>query len=266
MKNIYTTEQLRNRYKPDLIWQQVDNAYKENYNQLIECLSHNESPLNQYSRDSQMSLLESPSTSTDELIKEIAETLKDAIYFFLLPKKERTRVTQVLKSFHLDVVSNQLKRINLFLDDSEMGQLNIDSTHQPKYKSIHTVFEILSAIQKDLSEELEYCQQQPRAGYLTSLQHTMGIFFYTLDSIQMSQKDQITLVQQIFDYFNVDWDEGDRENIKVSLQQPALDLYYRNQADLRRIPETLFSKNLSDDTLNDLIHHTTIMKRKLRRF
>ncbi len=45
----------------------------------------------------------------------------------------------------------------------------------------------------------------------------------------MSQKDQITMVQQIFDEFKVDWEEGARENIKVSLQQPALDIFHKRK-------------------------------------
>ena len=244
----------------------MDQAYEEHLVQLIQCLNQNNSPLNRYTRDSQMSLLESQVDPTEDLAKEIADTLKDTVYFLLLPKKERTRTTQQLKSFHLEVVSNQLDRINFFLEDMEIGQLNVGLSPQARYKTLHSVFDILKAIQKDLEEELSYCQKMARAGYLTSLQHTMGEFFNTLNSLHMSQKDQITLVQQLFDYFKVDWDEGDRENIKVSLQQPALDLYKKHQSDIRRIPNTLFSKRFTDETLNDLIHHTTLLKKKLRRF
>ena len=46
----------------------------------------------------------------------------------------------------------------------------------------------------------------------------MGKFFTSLKTIGFTQKDQITIVQNLFNTFNVDWKEGDRDNIKISLQ------------------------------------------------
>ena len=63
----------------------------------------------------------------------------------------------------------------------------------------------------------------------------MGKFFVFLNKIGMSQKDQISLIQHIFDQFEVDWEEGDRENIKVSVQQPAIDYYKVNQEQIQAI-------------------------------
>jgi len=266
MKNIYTTEELRKTYQPEKIWHDVEAAFTDNYDKLIQCLSQSDCPLNQYSLSSQISLLEAQKLPSDEIIKEVADSLKDAVYFLLLSKKDRTKVIQSIRSFHLDVVQNQLNRINLLLADPEIGQLKIEKPHGPKHKTMESVFNSLKAVKRDLEEEVTFCHQQTRAGYLTSLQQTMGPFFYKLNSLNMNQKDQITLVQQLFDSFHVDWDEGDRENIKLSLQQPALDLLDRHKTDIRRIPENLFSKQFSEDVLADLIHHTTLLKKKLRRF
>jgi hypothetical protein len=82
----------------------------------------------------------------------------------------------------------------------------------------------------------------------------------------MTQKDQITLVQQLFDIFHVDWEEGDRSNIKVSLQQPALASFERTKHDLRQIPQTFYSKSFSEDIMKDLEIHSTLMKKRLRCF
>jgi hypothetical protein len=94
----------------------------------------------------------------------------------------------------------------------------------------------------------------------------MGEFFEMLKKLGMTQKDQITLVQRLFDDFEVDWNEGDRENIKLSLQLPALENYETTQRDIRQISSTFFSKSLSDNWVSDLIEHARIMKKRLRRF
>ena len=82
----------------------------------------------------------------------------------------------------------------------------------------------------------------------------------------MSQKDQITLVQNIFDEFKVDWDEGDRENIRVSLQQPALvHNNYRDSEIQSILIEERLKKNPSE--IGSQIKELAIAYRKfLRRF
>ena len=82
----------------------------------------------------------------------------------------------------------------------------------------------------------------------------------------MGQKDQITLVQQLFDEFGMDWEEGDRENIKVSLQQPGLAIQENQNRELRSSANVTFSKYLSNEVLKDLSDLSTIYKTQLRRF
>ena len=82
----------------------------------------------------------------------------------------------------------------------------------------------------------------------------------------MNQKDQITLVQRLFDDFEVDWDEGDRENIKLSLQLPALENYKLTQQNIQKITSSLFSKSLNDNLVSNLVEQAVILKKRLRRF
>jgi len=82
----------------------------------------------------------------------------------------------------------------------------------------------------------------------------------------MSQKDQITIVQSLFDNFNVDWDEGDRENIKMSLQKPALANYEKQHLELRQVSSLPFSKTLNPGMIILLEELTLLYKNFLRRF
>ena len=106
----------------------------------------------------------------------------------------------------------------------------------------------------------------PRAGHLTGLQIAMGKFFTSLKTIGFTQKDQITIVQNLFNTFNVDWKEGDRDNIKISLQKPALDYYGKTDRDIQRISNYHFSKSLGDNLISSIIEHAVIFKRRIRRF
>jgi hypothetical protein len=125
---------------------------------------------------------------------------------------------------------------------------------------------ILSIIKKSLAIESEYRENLTRIGYLTGLQVSMGYFFLFLKKIGMTQKDQISLVQHIFDEFKVDWEEVDRENIKVSIQQPALDYYRSMQNESQRISGVLFSSVLDDSTLSNLVDQAMLLSKRIRRF
>ena len=266
MRNLPTTKDLRKKVDPDEILNAIDQTYQENLDKLRSSIGQPKSPLLKYERDLQISLLESSPQRDDELIDNIASKLKDTVYFLSLPKKDRTHVTQRMRSYHSELVQNQLVRINLLLEDTEIGSPKHGRDPTPKHKGMHLVREVLSRIKKDLEIEKEHWDNLSRAGYLTGLQNSMGDFFVALKSLGMKQKDQITLVQKLFDDFNVDWEEGDRENIRVSLQQSALANYDKTQRDIRQIPSTFFSKSLSEELVTDLVDHARIMKKRLRRF
>ena len=266
MKNLLTTQQLREKYDPDSIFKAIEQSYNQNLERLRSSLNHTDSPLQKYNRDIQISLLDANQKGSDELIDEVASTLKDTIYFMTLSKKERTSVTQRMRSYYSDLVKNQFLRINYIMEDPEIGSPKYGSDPTPKHKGMLQVFEILKMVNKDLEFEYEYQQSLSRTGYLTGLQISMGNFFITLKSFGMNQKDQITLVQRLFDDFEVDWDEGDRENIKLSLQLPALENYKLMQQNIQKITSSLFSKSLNDNLVSNLVEQAVILKKRLRRF
>ena len=74
------------------------------------------------------------------------------------------------------------------------------------------------------------------------------------------------LIQHIFDQFEVDWEEGDRENIKVSIQQPALEYYKIAQEETQKISGALFSNMLDDSTLSNLVDQAVLLAKRIRRF
>ena len=87
-----------------------------------------------------------------------------------------------------------------------------------------------------------------------------------LNQIGMSQKDQISLVQQIFDEFKVDWKEGARENIKVSLQQPALEILQHRKMHFDSILGFNQVTPLPKNFVAELTSAFNVYRSQLRRF
>ena len=114
MKNILTTQQLRKKYDPDSILKAIESSFEKNQDKLSMILSHAQSPLMRYNAQLQISLFES-NQKKDDFITEASSLLKDATYFMMLSKKERTSVTQRMRAYYSDVVKNQLLRVELIL-------------------------------------------------------------------------------------------------------------------------------------------------------
>ena len=146
MRNIPTTKQLRNKYDPDGVLEAIEISFKGNLEKLRSSLNHKDSPLLKYNRDLQISLLDSNEKKNEEIIDDVAATLKDTLYFMTLSKKHRTAVTQKMKVYHSDLVKNQLARIELLLDDSEIGSPKHGHDPTPKHKGMNQVFHILGMI------------------------------------------------------------------------------------------------------------------------
>ena len=192
--------------------------------------------------------------------------LKDALYFMMLSKKDRTLVTQRMRAYYSDVVKNQLTRVELILDDQEIGSPKHSTDPNVNHKGMGQVKIILNLVRKSLTQEHEYRKRLNRAGYLTGLQVSMGKFFVFLKKIGMTQKDQISLIQHIFDNFEVDWEEVDRENIKISIQQPAINYYKTNQEEIQKISGALFSRILDNSILSNLVDQAILLSKRIRRF
>ena len=272
MKKLLTVRELRSMYRPDEVLAAMQEAFSQHRERIIKLFSDRNCPLSRYKQRKQISFLDSDDESDKTLIEEIAGTLKDSVYFMLLTKKERTRITQRMRSFESKMVENQLARINLLLEDDQLGSSTPWTGKErtikgsTRHRGLDMAFEILRVIKSDLEAENLYWKDVSRAGHLTGVQISMSRFFVRLKEIGMGQKDQITLVQQLFDEFGMDWEEGDRENIKVSLQQPGLAIQENQNRGLRSSTNVTFSKYLSNEVLKDLSDLSTIYKTQLRRF
>ena len=265
MKNLFTTEQLRQKYSPDSILEDIEKYYLENQDKLIKVLSSSDCPLSHYKSDSQISFFEI-SDDDNEIVQKVAYLLKDTIYFMMLTKSERTSVTRTMRGYYTELIKNHLMRVNIILEDSEIASPKHTPDPYIQHKGMNQVYAILKIVQKTLLLENECRKKQTRSGYLTGLQVSMAGFFAYLKRIGMIQKHQLTLVQHLFDGFKVDWEEGDRDNIKQSLQKPALSYYKSYQDDLQKLSSSIHSSKINQSFLANLVDHAVLLKKRIGRF
>ena len=128
MKNLFTTERLRQKYNPDFILEDIEKYYSENQEKLIKVLSSSDCPLSHYKSDSQISFLKLAMMIT-KLFKKVAYLLKDTIYFMMLTKSERTSVTRTMRGYYTELIKNHLIRVNIILEDSEIASPKHTPTH-----------------------------------------------------------------------------------------------------------------------------------------
>ena len=267
MKNLLTTKQLRSKYDPDTVLRDIDSSYEKNIEKIKSCIAHRDSPIHNYNIVQQLSFLETdPNEHHSHLVNDLLFTLKDAIYFMGLSKKERLNTTQKMRAYYSGLINNYLERVKVLTQDPELLAPRQLNDPIPKHKGIAMVFDILMFIKKDLESEQRYRRDIPRAGHLTGLQIAMGKFFNNLKFHGVSQKDQITIVQNLFNSFGVDWEEGDRDNIKLSLQKPAIEYYNKINKDVQNISGYHYPKSLNDNMITNMIEQTVIFKKRIRRF
>ena len=162
----------------------------------------------------------------------------------LLSKKRKIAYHPENEGLLLRLINNYLERVKILIQDPELlvpKQLNDPI---PKHKGISTVFIILGLIKKDLDSEKQYRKEMPRSGHLTGLEISLGKFFHNLSSTGVVQKDQITIVQNLFNSFDVDWEEVDRDNIKLSIQNPSIEYFEKMKIDLKNISNYHYPKSL----------------------
>jgi len=266
MKKLYNLKDLKSKYEPDKVISAIEENFVIHKFKIISLLSIDSCPLSKYKQERQMSFLESDGPDDEELVKEVANTLHDAIYFMTLSKKKRTSVTQKMRSFAIDLIDSQLGRIKLFSEDMLLELPFSTKKDVEKPQILNEVIDVLGCIESGLEIEKSYWENIPRAGYLSGLQVSMGKFFVKLNQIGMSQKDQITLVQQILDEFKVDWQEGARENIKVSLQLPSLEILNHRKMHFDNIMGAEQVTSLSKNIVAGLTSTFNIYRSQLRRF
>ena len=261
MKKLYTLKELKSKYEPDKVIGAIEENFVIHKVTLVNLLSLDSCPLSKYKQERQMSFLETKGPDDEELVKEITDKLHDAIYFMTLPKKDRTLVTQRMRSFANELIDTQLNRIKLFSDDPILALPFSSDKELEQSEMLAEVIEILGCIESGLELEKSYWENIPRAGYLSGLQ-----VFMRLNQFGMSQKDQITLVQQIFVEFKVDWKEGARENIKVSLQQPALEILQHRKMHFDSILGFNQVTPLPKNFVAELTSAFNVYRSQLRRF
>ena len=268
MKKSTTVQELQKEYNPQEIINAVEESFQKHRAKLVSIIGHSDSPILNYNQNQQISFLENDQDQ-NTIIDEVVESLKDAVYFMTLNKKERTLITQRMRSYESGYVNAILKRINHFLEEPELLRPPTWSISSQKRRTENvsgSVNDLLGTLRSNLEIEMEYWENVSRAGYLTGFQMTMGKFFVILRDLGMSQKDQITMAQTLFASFHVVWEAGDRENIKMSLQKPALANYEKQQRELRQVASQPFSKTLTAEMILTLEELTFIYKKYLRRF
>jgi len=268
MKKNITIKDLEKEYGSKKILDQIEEVYKQNHDKLHSIIAHKDSPVHRYSAPIQISFLDSIDNDSNSIICDLIETLRDAVYFFTLSKKERTMTIQNLRAYEIQYLKQIVKRLLFFISDQALfTSPSWNEGHKrSRPHSLEKTYQFCESLMGVLLDEQSYLNKLSKTSYLTAFQVTMSDFFVYLKKIGMSQKDQITLVQNIFDEFKVDWDEGDRENIRVSLQQPALvHNNYRDSEIQSILIEERLNKNPSE--IRSQIKELAIAYRKfLRRF
>ena len=169
MRKLYTLEELKSKYEPDKIIRAIEENFVIHKFTLINLFSIESCPLSKYKQERQMSFLDTKGPDDEELIKEITETLHDSIYFMTLSKKDRTLVTQKMRSFANDLVEVQLKRIKLFIDDPLLISPYPSDKESEQPEILTEIIEVLGCIESGLELEKSYWENIPRAGYLSGL-------------------------------------------------------------------------------------------------
>ena len=118
MKKNTTIKELEKKYGSKKILSQIEEVYKKNYDKLFSIISHKDSPIHRYSAPIQISFLDSTDNDSNSLVHDLMETLRDAVYFFTLSKKERTKAIQNLRAYEIQYLKLIIKRLSLFINDS----------------------------------------------------------------------------------------------------------------------------------------------------
>ena len=263
---IYSNIELIEKYKPQNILNDIKEHFIINKSNLFDLFSKSSCPISNYKREKQLSFIEPNEAEDHDLVEDLMNQLHDAIYFMSLSKKDRTIVTQRMRSFATEFTRSHFERIKN-IQENRILELPYSSIEKDKYPLVlKEIDEILKSIMSGLNIELNYWQDLPRASYLSGLQVSMGSFFEKLNKIGMNQRDQITLVQQLFSHFKVDWDEGARGNIKTSLQVPSLEILTSRKRFFDNPMGLSQNSTLSENNINELTSAFYEYRVHLRRF
>ena len=266
MTKIFSNKELLKKYDPEDVLNKIENHFIRNKTKLFELLSSSSCPISNYKREKQLSFIDFNEVEDHDLVEDVLNQLHEAIYFMSLSKKGRTQVTQRMRSFAIDLTRSHFERIKN-IQENGILELPYSSIKKDQYPLVlKDLNEVLKSLLSGLNIELNYWQALPRASYLSGLQVSMGIFFDKLNKIGMNQRDQITLVQQLFSHFKVDWDEGARGNIKTSLQMPSLEIFASRKSYFDNPLGLDQNSTLSENNINELTNAFFEYREHLRKF
>lgn len=205
MAKLLTTKQIQDKYKPNLIYKEIELAYKKNKKRLASFIKKHENIL----------LNKSSTLSSSERITFYVESLKNAVYYLEKTEKERLEISKRLREYKRELNKNRFKRIDYIVLDKELCE-GVD-TDIPQYMDM--VYRILIRLKLDIIADQKFLNST-KAGHLTGLRIGLFPFFDEMYSNQVRQKDQINIASDLFSEFkdNV-WLANDV--VRVQLQQPA---------------------------------------------
>ena len=266
MKSYFNSKKNREKHRPDKVLKKIKNSYENNSHKLILSLTKESSPLLNYNYNSQLSFLEMKKEDNKKLIEELIISLQYTVFFMEVSKKERIKISKNMRLYFRYFIENQLSRINFFLEDFEFGNLKKTNNVNQSLSIIDPVILTLNYLRKYFELELRRIKSLPRVTYLTGFQVSMGPFLLKLKELGVKQKDQITIIKNLFDDFKVDWEVLDRENIKLSILKPAQNYLRINQKYENNIMEPKLTRFYSDDLISNFIEQAKVLKDEFKRF
>ena len=205
MAKLLTTKQIQDKYKPNLIYKEIELAYKKNKKRLARFIKEHENIL----------LNKSSSSSDLERATYYVESLKDAVYYLEKTEEERLEISKRLREYKRELNINRFKRINYIVLDNELCE-GVD-TNIPQYMDMVT--QILVRLKLNIMADQKFLNNT-KAGHLTGLRIGLYPFFNEMHSNKVRQKDQINIVMNLFREFKNKVKLND-DVVRVQLQQPA---------------------------------------------
>ena len=266
MKSYFNSKKNREKHRPDKVLKKIKHSYENNCHKLLSSLTKENSPLLNYNYNSQLSFLEMKKDDSKKLIEELTTLLQYAVFFMEVSKKERIKISKNMRLYFRYYIENQLSRIKFFLEDFEFGNLKTTNNVKQSVSIIDPVILTLTYLRNYFELELRRIKSLPRVTYLTGFQVSMGPFLLKLSKLGVKQKDQITIIKNLFDDFKVDWEVLDRENIKLSILKPAQNYLRINQKYENNIMEPKLTRFYSDDLISNFIEQAKVLKDEFKRF
>lgn len=205
MAKLLTSKQIQDIYKPNLIYKEIELAYKKNKKRLASFIKEHESIL----------LNKSSPLSSSVRITYYVGSLEDAVYYLEKTEEERLEISKRLREYKRELNKNRFKRINYILLDKELCE-GVD-TDIPQY--MDKVTKILVRLKLNIMADQKFLNNT-KAGHLTGLRIGLFPFFDEMYSDQVRQKDQINIVSDLFSEFKDKVLLTD-DVVRVQLQQPA---------------------------------------------